>query len=305
MESLNKVGLKYLKNCSNDEVVGIYLRYYRYSKSSVGTRKHSLKYFFDKLYFGYDKTVSDISKYDLLEYFDYLNNKDDISLITKENKWKIIRGFLRFCMEYFDDFFVVVPKYIIKWKSIHKESGSNKEVVLTKMEVERILYWLKKNDYQYYIIFRLFAETGMRKGELIKIICKNVDLEKRSIKTLGKSGRVVYYMSIEMRDILAEYIGKRERTVLFSFHGMKRYSSRAFNLYLKRVLGRIGIEKNVTCKTFRSTINTLRKLMGCPLEERKLLLNHKMMDVNTNYYVKLTYVEYLRIYDKWNPFGNG
>ena len=296
-----------IRDYSNSLVIEKYLNYYRHSKQSVKVRKSCLRYFFDKKYFGFSNNIYEITKINLIDYFDYLNHKSDISISTKINKWIILKSFLQFCMEYYDDFLVVIPKWMVKWKKVHKESKSNKDVVLSKHEVIKILYWLKKHNHRYYIIYRIFAETGMRKGELINIDYTGVNLGKRYIKSKGKSGRVVYYISRKLRYLLKLYIAEREKVVvgteaLFLSRNSWRYSERAFNFYLKSVLGKIGVNKNVTCKTFRSTLNTLRKLMGCSNENRKILLNHKIVDINVNHYVKLDYVDFIRLYDRWNPF---
>ncbi len=34
----------------------------------------------------------------------------------------------------------------------------------------------------------------------------------------------------------------------------------------------------------------------------KILLNHKIQDVNIESYVKLNYKQYIELYDKWFPF---
>lgn len=36
-------------------------------------------------------------------------------------KWTILSSFLEICMEYFDDFIILIPKKTITWKIIHKE----------------------------------------------------------------------------------------------------------------------------------------------------------------------------------------
>jgi len=43
--------------------------------------------------------------------------------------------------------------------------------------------------------------------------------------------------------------------------------------------------------------------MGCPSEDRKILLNHKVQDVNMESYVKLNYNQYIELYDKWYPYS--
>lgn len=53
---------------------------------------------------------------------------------------------------------------------------------------------------------------------------------------------------------------------------------------------------------FLSTVNTCRKIMGCPTEDRKILLNHKTNDVNLESYIVLDYIQFIELYDKWDPY---
>lgn len=295
-----------IKQYSNEEVIEKYLNHYRHSPESMRMRKSNLNNFFGENHFGFSGNILEISKGDLYDYFDYLNHDPNISLTTKENKWRIMSSFMAFCMEYYDDFMIVVPSKTICWKPTHKEANSNKDVIMDKQEVKKILAWLKDRNFKYYLIFRIFAETGMRKGELINIDYDNIDVEKRYIKTEGKRGVKVYYVSKELSELLEMYVEKRkdvkvETKALFLSTQLRRYSKRPFNRYLKDVLLQIGIEKNITCKSFRSTLNTMRKVMGCTREDRKILINHKTGDVNVEHYVKLNYEQFVELFDRWNP----
>ena len=81
-----------------------------------------------------------------------------------------------------------------------------------------------------------------------------------------------------------------------------RYARRSVNNYIHRCVKRIGIAKRVSCHTFRRTINTLRKKMGCPNEDRRILLCHKVNDINYQCYVRLNLEDYLALRDKWDPY---
>lgn len=297
-----------LTNLTNDKIIEAYLYRWRHSQQSITTRKYNLNYFFNKKYFGYSGHIFDMHKRNLMDYFDYLNHLETISLNTKKMKWTILRSFLAFCMEYYDDFIIKIPTSI-RWKNIHKEPVTNKDIVMTKEEVKKILTFLKNTHYTYYLIFRVFAETGMRKGELIAIDYDKVDLKKRYIETIGKMGKKVYYISKDLCNHLDIYLEERklknvETKVLFLSNNLRRYSNRPFNVYLKIVLNKLGIEKNITCHTFRKSLNTFRKLMNCPKEDRKILINHKTKDINVNAYVKLKYNDFIDLYDKWYPYNN-
>ncbi|MFX1567897.1 MAG: tyrosine-type recombinase/integrase [Promethearchaeota archaeon] len=305
---MNQTNINSIKKKTNNQLKKQYVARYN---GSTGTRLSALRYFFGNKQtdtcFGFKGKIYEISKADLMDYFDWLNNLETLSIETKKLKWTILKSFLEYLMEYFDDFMLIIPKKTLNWNKIHKESESNKDVVMTKEEVKQILDYLKINHYIYYLIFRTFAETGMRKGGLRNIDCDGVSIAKRYIKTKEKSGRVVYYVSKDLAHHLNIYLEDRktkeiETKAFFISNRRNRYGLRTFNEYLKRVLDKLGIEKNITCHTFRRTINTLRKKMGCPKEDRKILLNHKTKDVNVNSYVKLKYNDFIKLYDTWNPY---
>ncbi len=310
----------------NKEIIEKHLNHYQHSKQSVKTRKSSLNYFFDSKYFGYgdfyipsdfslnvvffEKDIFEITTDVLIDYFNYLKQDKELSLSSKKTKWTLLRSFLNFTMEYYRkyNFVVVIPKHSINWNGIvHKEPKTNKNVVMNVKEIESILDYLKLRNFKYYLIFRIFAETGMRKGELINIDCNGVNKKKRYITTVGKAGKKAYYISKELTAFLELYVDERklknvETEALFLSSYSKRYRERQFNRYLKHVLEGLKIKKNITCHTFRRSLNTFRKVMGCPSEDRKILLNHKVRDVNLDSYVKLNYKQYLELFDKWYPY---
>jgi integrase len=294
---------------TNQEIIDRYLKRFSHSKKSQSTRKYALEYFFRSDNFGYSGHVFNMTKRDVIDYFDYLNHLDTIALQTKINKWMIFRSFLQFFMEYYDDVVIVIPRYSTKWKAIHKKPDTNKDVVMTKEEVKTILDYTYYNNYNYYIFFRLLAETGMRIGEFLSLDCEDVNVKKRYIEAEGKTGRKVYYFSEALVRHLEIYLKERmsketDSNALFLSIQKKRYALRTINHYIRNCVIRLDIEKRISCHTFRRTLNTLRKRMGCPKEDRKILLCHKVSDVNFSCYVKLNYYDYIQLYDKWNPYKN-
>jgi len=294
---------------TNQQIIDRYLKRFSHSKQSQSMRKYCLQYYFSSRFFGYSGHIFNISKRDVIDYFDYLNNLDTISLQTKQNKWMIFRSFLQFNMEYYDDVVIVIPRYSIKWKPIHKKPDSNKDVVMTKEEIKKILDYMYNYNYNYYLLFRLLAETGMRIGELLNLDCEDLNVKKRYVETEGKTGRKIYYFSEGFVRHLTIYLKERmvketDSNALFLSIQKKRYALRTINHYIRNCVIRLKIDKWISCHTFRRTLNTLRKRMGCPKEDRKILLCHKISDVNFNCYVKLNYYDYIQLHDKWNPYKN-
>lgn len=297
----------------NKTIIEEYLNTFRHSKQSQATRSSCLNYFFNKKYFGYNGHIFEIGKQSLMNYQDYLKHLDSISLQTKQTKWTILKSLLTHAEDYYEEDYDVGFKFPRKtdWGKIHKEPDSNTDIFLTIEEIKSILDYLKRVNFKYYLIFRLFAESGPRKGGIINLDYDKIFLDKRYIDTNEKNGRNVYYISNGLKDYLKIYLEERklietETKALFLSSYLRRFSYRAFNHFLKEILKKIKFTKPVTCQVFRRSLNLLRFEMGCPEEIRKILINHSVSGVNFNNYVKkgLDYQKFLEYFDSWNPFKN-
>ena len=293
---------------SNQKLINAYLNNYQHSKQSQNQRKSSLKYFFSEDRFNYQGHVFEITTSLLKEYFVWLKNLDIINITTKKNKWNILISFLNYTMEDQEEFLIKIPQKTINWRG---SNGNRKEVkeIASKEELEQLLQHFKLFNFKHYLIFRLLIETGMRKGELINAKYSDLNIEKRYIRTTGKTGEVVYYFSKDLAHFLKQFLNEREKIsinndIFFLTNRIEKYSNRNFNLLLKNACKKLGIEKNITCHTFRRSLNTYRKFMGCNLEDRKILLNHKVNDVNTESYLVMNREEYLTLFDNNNPYEN-
>ncbi len=225
---------------------------------------------------------------------------------TKKNKWNAFRSFIQFINEYYD-LTIVLPRYSVNWKPLHKRADSNKDVVMTREEVKKILNYNFYNNYHYYVLLRLLAETGMRMGEFLSINIENVNVEKRFVDTQGKTGRKIYYYSKGLAKHLTIYLKERElreckSNALFLSSLRQRYARRSINNYIQWCVKKLRINKRISSHTFRKTLNTLRKKAGCSSENRRILLNQAVSDVNYACYVKLNYEDYIRLFDEWNPY---
>ncbi|MGV9142073.1 MAG: tyrosine-type recombinase/integrase [Promethearchaeota archaeon] len=306
------------KRPTNQEIIDKYLEHYKSSQASVRMRESSLNYFFgykEKDYFDYSEHVFDIKTQDLINYFEFLKNLKTISLQTKKNKWHILVSFLRYTMEYYRkyDFVVVIPQFSIKWGNRHPKPSIDRNAVMKEEEVEKVLNYFKIRNWKFYLIFRCFAEWGARKGGVLSADYRDLNIKKRLIilrekEGVSENGECCYYFSEELADLLKIYLEDRKRIkteskILFLSNRKKPYTDRYFNMKLKEACKKLGIDKNVTCHTFRKTINTLRKTkLDCPGEDRKILLCHSVQDVNLENYTKLDYENYIDLYDRYNPY---
>jgi len=69
--------------------------------------------------------------------------------------------------------------------------------VLSDSQVQALLKAPKQNTYEgyrNYVILLVFLDTGIKLGELMNLSLRDINLQQRSLKVLGKGGkeRVVY-----------------------------------------------------------------------------------------------------------------
>ena len=296
---------------TNENLIKNYLNLYQHSDQSVRMRESCLNYFFDKKYFGYDGHIFDIDTIKLKEFFIWLKNLDTISLQTKKAKWAILKSFLNSLMEDYPNFVVKIPKNGISWIGNINKNGknlSNANVFATKEEIRAILNFLRKANFKHYLIIRLLVETGMRKGELINANISDLDLYENYINPKkGKTGVKHFFFSQSLGNLLNLYLQDRKNIktnneYLFITKYLDKYSIRIFNLIIKNALKQLEIKKDITTKTFRKSLNEFRKEMGCSLENRKLLLGHKILDVNVENYTKSDLETLKKLYNEFNPY---
>jgi integrase len=289
-------------NFTDNEMIKRYLKHFSHSKASMKMRKSALNHFTKRSV----KPISSTSTNDLIDYFDYLNSDVTISLSTKKNKWNILKSFLNFIAEYYN-LNIIIPKYSIKWSNVHKKPNSHSDEVFSIEEISQILLYLKKTNFKYYLIFRIYTECGCRKAGVLNLKYTNVDLENRFFETKEKTGIKCYYFSPDVQMYLKLYINERKRLktnneFLFLNSYYNQYSERYFNIKLKEILNVLGIQNHLSIQNFRSTLNTLRYSGGCPLEICKILIGHKINDVTMKHYTKLSNVDFLNYFDTYNPF---
>lgn len=292
---------------TNDKLIIQYAEFY----PDKTTRKSSIVRF--NRDFGYNKHFFKICKSDLIDYFFWLDKSDKICLDTKKSYWTRLCTFIRFLNEYYEESLpkpIVIPSFRIKWSKNHKDPDPNrstKDIVATIEELKNIEnFWFIRNRRNYFII-RILRESGMRCGE-----ARNVDYDKidsRKIKTKGKTGKVTYFISKELNSKLKYFIEKRRKlrvntNALFVSQYKRRITNRRIREIFQIARTELKIKKHITPHVYRHTINTLRKTkLNTSLEDRKILLNHKLGDVNSESYTILTDEEKLELYDKNNPYN--
>ncbi|MBA7492895.1 Tyrosine recombinase XerC [subsurface metagenome] len=285
-----------------------------------------------------NKSLFDIEIKDVKNFNQYLNDAENYTLTTKKSIFGTVKRFIESFLEdnirYFSKnikpieitmFFRYLNKKPIWEKKIHKQSERNKEDIMSIEEYEQIIRHFQRKDIRKSYMFRILAETGMRRGELISIDIKTRinnhieyledDLDKRLLRTTGKNSEVIgdnpYPISKELANDLKIHLDTRkkmnvETKAFFVSTWKKRFCPDTINKILKTTMRVLGLNEQYTPHIFRKTTNRLRKDLGANNEERAILLNQKSSNVNFDDYILKLYKwnEILEKFDKYNPYKN-
>jgi site-specific recombinase XerD len=137
----------------------------------------------------------------------------------------------------------------------------------------------------------LFASTGIRLGEAVRLNRTDLDLSRRHARLVvregkGNSFRIVY-PSRQATAALLEYLSTRcdELDALFISRRKQRLASRTIQFNFERYFKRAGI-KNATVHSLRHSFGVHRLKKGVNLKELQQLLGHKSI-TSTQIYTEL------------------
>jgi len=134
-------------------------------------------------------------------------------------------------------------------------------------------------------VYYFLLTTGCRISETVNANRRDVDLQNREIKVLGKGNkeRTVYFTPVAAMYI-EQYLESRtdDYEALFVGKGSERLSREAHAKQLKKIGANAGV-KNVHPHRFRRTLATKLIQNGMSIHEVALLLGHEKIDTTRKY----------------------
>lgn len=142
--------------------------------------------------------ISKINPVQIQKLYNELSNVKTYSQISTLNS--VLKTFFNWCSS---------NGYIIKNPCLHLNIKGNKSKIinnsrkdveiLTSKEIKNIKEYIKNTDFE--LLFLLSLGTGLRRGELLALDWKNIDLEKKELKVEQSSKEVYVYDSPEQKHI--------------------------------------------------------------------------------------------------------
>jgi integrase len=306
------------------------------------------------------KDLVNVAKSDVMSFYEQIDRDYSLTLESKKAEFGRVKTFLKWFLNKFEDeiatsleeqlrvmkmlnFLTEDSNFEFNTHEQKQVENDYKSVFMTMDQLEQVLDYFKE-DYQKYLMFRVLAESGMRKGELLSIdvisrekvngrqVLIEEDLKNRCLRVKGKTGLHNYPIGKDLAfKLLNFYYTTRKNNkkaicnaFFVSMFGT-RFTESPLNHNLTKALKFLGLwnkneqgkgVNNITIHCFRRSLNSFRKKeMNCPNDVAKLLVNHKVNekdqvitktgDVNNDHYTKKkTWNQILELFDKYNPYSN-
>lgn len=167
-----------------------------------------------------------------------------------------------------------------------------KDVIRDKFEVEDIFF------------FEFLLTTGARIGEFVKIMITDLDFSNNTIKipleTKTGNRQVPFPQSLQIK--CKYHLKGRQRGYLFCKSDQTKYTTRALQIRLKKIIKESKLAKKITPHSLRHTYATILRANKISLQDIQLYLGHS--DVKTTQiYAHLVYdydqqKQIMQIFDK-------
>ncbi|MHA1229227.1 MAG: tyrosine-type recombinase/integrase [Candidatus Helarchaeota archaeon] len=277
----------------NDEVlIEKFLNNFQ-SWKTKNTYEYALKVFLNFI----KKNIEKVTTKDILDFYDFLNNRTDITKKTKQLYFSAVKSLFNFLkLEKIRNKNIKLNNNIdvnfkFNWK---RDEHIFQRDVLTISEIKSILKILKNKNYKYYMMFYILADTGMRANGLANLKINDINLEKRKIITLDKSKIRTYTFGRNLKRELQLFILFRKSVNCDSdnlFINMRKRPEKVKNIYYifnkisKIANEELGIKKRITAHCLRASFKTNRRNLGQNDGDIEFFLQH-------NYDYRSTYLRY-------------
>ena len=272
-----------------------------------------------------DKTTESY-KNDLIEYNEFLgNNFTSILEVDKE----VVNKYLKYLYERDLNknsicrmlssvrglYNYLVREEIIDSNIFSSISNPKKEMFLPKFlsdkEMDKIFEVSTDNnsmEQRDALIIELLYATGLRVSELVNIKIKDIDMNNKTIKVLGKGSkeRIVLYNN-HTKDALNKYLNdgyhelnKKNNNYLILNKNGDKLSDRYVRNIINKLVRKAGLNIKISPHTIRHTFATDMLEEGADLVTVKELLGHESLNT-TSIYTHITNEQIKKTYNMAHP----
>ena len=243
--------------------------------------------------------------------FTYQDSKEFLRYLKKERKYSVssIKRKIASVKKYYN--------YLFKLKEVKnnplldlriKDSSIRLPSFLSVDEVKALLSFNRYNfpDDRDHMLFLLLYNTGARISEALSINVKDIELDKRRIKVLGKRNKERYlFFSATTKEEIIIYLDKRlmhakDENAFFISNKGKRLPISYVNIIFKKYANIMNFKTEFTPHTLRHSFATHMLSRGLDIRVLQELLGHKSIAA-TQIYTHVSKEELKRTYLLHHP----
>lgn len=229
-----------------------------------------------------DDFIAKITIADIYDFFSYCASERNNNVTTRNRKASSIRGFFKYIADNM--------KYIPTNPVAHLQIASGKKKLPKYLTLEQSNELLNAvegpNRFRDYCILTLFLNCGLRLAELVGLNLGDIDLERRTMKVLGKGNKErMLYLNDACVDAIKDYLSVRpvdgikgdSRNALFISRLKKRIGRQAVQIMVYHYLEKIGLDsEHYSVHKLRHTAATLLyQYGGADVMVLKEMLGHE------------------------------
>ena len=250
-----------------------------------------------------DDNLVDINYSQIRSWIVYLVD-NDISNRTVNRKISSLKAFYKFLLKSKQ----IKEDPLIKHKAL--KVGKRVQVPFSQDEMREVIESLSiETDFKSLrdrLIVELFYSTGMRRSELINLTLSDVDLEKETVKVLGKRNKERFSPLLKsIQQTFKIYLIERNKisvsvsNLFITEKGKKIYGTlvyRIINSYFSAVSSKVKKSPHVIRHSFATHLLN----EGADLNSVKELLGHSSL-ASTQVYVNSSLNELKKVYNRAHP----
>jgi integrase/recombinase XerC len=250
-----------------------------------------------------DDNLIDINYSQIRSWIVYLVDHD-ISNRTVNRKISSLKAFYKFLLKSKQ----INEDPLVKHKAL--KVGKRVQVPFSQDEMREVIESLStETDFRSLrdrLIVELFYSTGMRRSELINLTLSDVDLEKQTVKVLGKRNKERFIPLLKsIQQTFKIYLIERNkfaasvRNLFVTEKGKKIYGTlvyRIINSYFSAVSSKVKKSPHVIRHSFATHLLN----EGADLNSVKELLGHSSL-ASTQVYVNSSLNELKKVYNRAHP----
>lgn len=155
---------------------------------------------------------------------------------------------------------------------------------LNPAEIYRLLEVAKDSPFDA-VIVEFLIKTGLRIAEALDLLVSSIDWDNNQLKVIAGKGAKDRYVPIgnDLQTKIRLLIGKRQSGYLFQKKNGRKYTTRAIQKRISKLINKCKFTKHLSTHSLRHTFACICLSKGMRLEDIKILMGHSSIKTTETY----------------------